>query len=571
MPLKIDSLKDKKKKENFLIEEKDWWYIYTKKTNQWETKVKISDFTLTVKDIIQILEKQDVTRKLVIEINHKWQKDVWTFEPKDICDIASFKKAIRSRNPSCWFYKLDNNSLEELIRYIQPDNIAYTNQISKAWFIEEHNCFTFNNGIIYNQKFYPYNDLNVSDLWDKKLKLQQYTKYLPNYINDNEYNPDIKYKLPEHMNHMFCGIQGELVIWFMIASLFLNSCKSQLKPFPLLFVSWRRASWKTIAISHAMQMFWLENVAGASEQDSEFVDSFNMNHISSLPYWSDEYKNQKRSSEKQSFYKTVFDRNGVSKGNTWTPQDRNLWVNTMDVHASLILSWEQTPSDDAVFSRICLIDINWERQGDLYSEIKKDSFSYASLIRNILEEYNFDKLVEEFKTKLIRSENILKKQWLEKRILNVYNPIVAGYMLFVEDILWKEIHSSFFNKVAEHAENKNEENEHDIVEEFFEKVNFKLASKHHDASEHIRYNANNNTINFNFAFLYSLYAEHNYGCIPKSNLKKYIKSKYNPKDSSMSKTWKWWWVYGHTMLFDVKNMPYSLKEYIDDPSNDTPF
>ena len=568
MTLEIDALK-KDKKWKFLIEEKNGWYTYKIFTKNWEKILKVSDFTLTVKDIIQVLSEEDVERRLVVEINHNGQKDVWTFEPKDICDIGSFKKAIRSRNPSCWFFDLDNKSLEELIRYIQPTDISYTTEVSQFWFIKDYNCFTFNDGVIYKQKFYPYNDLRVADLWDLKIKIRERSKYLPKYINDNEYTPDIKYKLSDHMNHMFWGIQWNLVIWFMISSLFINSCKKQLKPFPILFASWKRASWKTIALSHAMEMLWLENVAGAAEQDNEFVDSFNMNKISSLPYWSDEYKNQKKTQEKQSFYKTIFDRNWVSKGNIWDKKNPSLWVNTMDVHASLILSWEQTPSDDAVFSRVCLIDISDKRSGDLYSEIKQDSFAYPSLIRDILTNNDFEELTKKFIVKLIRAEKILKTQWLEKRILNVYNPIIAWYMLFVEEILWKEIHSSFFNNVAKHAEEKKQENENDIVEEFFEKVNFKLSKWYNDASEHIRYNALNKTVNFNFTYLYWLYSEHEYNAVPKSNLKKYIKAKYNPKDSSMSKTGnKSKWSYWHTMLFDIDNMPYALQEHIDDFDND---
>ena len=45
-----------------------------------------------------------------------------------------------------------------------------------------------------------------------------------------------------------------------------------------------------------------------------FVDQFNLSEVSSLPVWSDEYKNGKKTREKNGFYKTVFDRNGSNKG-----------------------------------------------------------------------------------------------------------------------------------------------------------------------------------------------------------------------------------------------------------------
>ncbi|MHA1379629.1 MAG: hypothetical protein ACTSRG_14745 [Candidatus Helarchaeota archaeon] len=68
-----------------------------------------------------------------------------------------------------------------------------------------------------------------------------------------------------------------------------------------------------MATSHALRVLGLEDSVYSAEEDNVFVDQFNLSEVSSLPVWSDEYKNGKKTREKNGFYKTVFDRNGSNK------------------------------------------------------------------------------------------------------------------------------------------------------------------------------------------------------------------------------------------------------------------
>ena len=545
------------------IRKKEDWYSIIKRTKSWETILKITDFFLEIVDILQNEDSEDINRKLVIEVKHKGQKDIWTFSSNDICDLASFKKKIKSLNPSCSFFDMDTKALDELIRYIQYDiNVSYTIIVNKKWYIPKYDCWMLWDWVIYKQKLYKYNDHNVADLWHVKLKINtdKDNSFLP-YFDELFYDNEVKQRISKHFNHMFWEINWDLVIGFLVSSLFVNNLKRELKPFPILFISWKRWSWKTTAIENALKILWINDSKWSAESDNVFVDEYHINKISSLPYWSDEFKNKKKTNEKESFYKTTFDRNWVSKGTIrWKNENSSLWVNKMDVNATLILSWEQTPIDDAVYSRICLVDVPSKRSWDMYEEIKRDSDYYNSVLKDLLLDFNFTDLVFKYKNYLIETKKILKSKWVDKRLLDVYWPIVTWFYLFKKEILWEDFEKDFYDNLLKHTEQKEEENEDDIIEEFFDEVVY-LADRYHIwESEHIRYNEKTDKILFNFQYLYMLYNEKSQNKVPKKVLKKYIISKYNTWDTSMSRTE--WWIYNHVMSFDLNLIPEALKKFI---------
>jgi hypothetical protein len=542
--LNESSIIEKPKEEKYKISYKEtFWYYYEKQTKDTILDLRISNFELKLLDILEYENNDEVERKMVIEIIQNNKKDVWIFSSRDIIDIQSFKKKIKGLNPSCSFFELKPESLDELIRFVEWQvNIPYTIIITKKWYIPKYNCWTFQEWVIFEQKFYEFDNQMTADIWKIKIKLdsKKDNKYLPIYEN-NYYDENIKNEIIPHFQHMFWWINWDLVLWFLISTLFINSLKKELKPFPILFIFWKKWSWKTTAMEIALKILWIENSVNTAESDSVFVDQYNSNIISSLPYWSDEYKNWKKVKEKETFYKTIFDRNWVSK---WTVTHDWLWLNVMDINCSLILSWEQTPSDDAVFSRTCLIDVNGQRQWNLFDEIKRKSDYYPSIIRNILEQNNFYSLIEIYKDLLIKSIQLLKKIWIEKRLLNVYSPVVAWYLFYQEKILknkitaTEEFRTVWINDLKNKINKKEQDESEDLLDNFFNKI-FYLFTKWYIVwwyEEHIRYNNTTKLMNINFSYLYTLYEDNNKdNVISKKDLKDYLEKQYWAKRSTMDK------------------------------------
>ena len=544
--------------EKYKIYKKEWfWYYYEKQIKDTILNLRITDFFIDIVDFIENQTPYWLERSLILEIQHFSWNIIETFSNKDTSDVLSFKRKLRKINPFCSLFELKSEQLDELLRFLLKDKKpVYTVLINKKWYIPEYNCWTFQEWVIFEQKFYKFDNNKIVNLWHIKLKLQTEDRnYLPKYQINNQ---DIKNDIIPHFQHMFWLINWDLVLWFLIASLFINSI--HFTAFPLLFVFWKKGTWKTTALENALKILWIENSKNIAESDSLFVDQRNSNFISSLPYWSDEFKNWKKSKEKETFYKTIFDRSWVSR---WTVTDNWLWINTITFNSSLILSGEQTPNDDAVFSRICFIDVSKNREWNLFEEIQEKSQYYPNIIKSLLIDNNFEHLVEKYKKWLSKVKEILKSRWVKDRLLDVYSPIIAWFLLYENIFLWKSwVSPEWINQIIEKIVEKREKESEDILDNFFNKIFF-LFTKWYITGwyeEHIRYNNKTKTMNINFSYLYTLYEDNNKdNLISKKDLKDYLEKQYWAKRSTMDKNfwveleiWKW----NNTLSFVIEKDKY---------------
>lgn len=528
-----------KEKEIYKINQKEDWYYFLK----WDFFIRATDFLLEAIEFLQV----DEEKKIVFNIKHNTWEFKETFSSKDFCDVLSFKKKIRKTNPFCNFFDIKADVLDEIIRYVLRDKEAvYTYIVEQKWYIKQFNCWSFREGIIYNWKFYKYWEDKTVNLWRVKIKLENEDNYyLPTYEKENY---DIN--IIKHFEHMFWQTNWELVLWFLVSSLFVNSV--HFTAFPILFIFWKKGTWKTTAIENALKILWIDNSKNIAESDTRFVDEYNTGRISSLPYWSDEYKNWKRTKEKETFYKTIYDRSWVSR---WHIQDNILWTQKINYLSTLILSWEQSPNDDAVFSRTCLIEVSKDRQWDIYEEIQEQSKKYPYIIKKIIE--NFDELKDLFIFLIEQVKEILKQKGVKDRLLDVYVPIISWYLLY-NNFFNKndEISEDFIKRVIEKITEKKEKESEDILDSFFNKV-FYLFEKNNyiDYRDHIK--VNNNIININFPYIYSMYEDNSKkeDMISKKDLKNYLEKEYKTKRSSMKKldnTWIW----NNTISFELIKWKY---------------
>lgn len=553
----IESQKEESNKEKYKISKQNNWYYFEKQLKNNVINLRITDFFIEIIDCLENQTPYWLERSLILEIKHSSWKIKEIFSNKDTCDVLSFKRKIKKINPFCNLFELKSEQLDELFRFLlQNTKAIYTVIVNKKGFIPEYNCWTFQEWVIFEQKFYEFDENKIVNLWNVKIKLQtEDKKYLPKYQENNQ---DIKNDIIAHFQHMFWWINGDLVLWYLIATLFINSI--DFIAFPILFIFWKKWSWKTTAIENALKILWIENSKNVAESDSIFVDQTNSSLISSLPYWSDEYKNWKKSKEKETFYKTLFDRSWVSR---WQITDNGLWINTINFISSLILSWEQTPNDDAVFSRTCLIDVSKNREWDLFDEIQEKSKYYPNIIKTLLIDNDFWELVKKYKKWLESVKKILKSKWVKDRLLDVYSPIIAWFLLFEDIFLWKnEVKGDWINEIINKIIDKREKESEDILDNFFNKIFF-LFTKWYIIwwyEEHIRYNNSTHLMNINFSYLYTLYEDNNKeNLISKKDLKDYLEKQYWAKRSTMDKNistelqiWKW----NNTLSFIIEKDKY---------------
>lgn len=557
-----------------IIEKKDWYYIQSI-TKDWSLiEVKVTNFLIKIEDIVLYKnEWWDDEKKLILKIYNNKKETRWEFSARNTTDVKSFNSKVRSLETSFSCYDMKWVALESLMRYIHKNiDIKNTIVVKHQGYIPEFNIWTFENWIFANWVFINYNENKVVDIWDVKIKFSWQWHYSPVWQDDFYFDTNIKKEIIWDFRYMFNWAWWDLVLWYLISSLFVNNLLKDLKPFPVLFVVWKKWSWKTTAVDYALRTLGLEVSAENFETSTDFVDQLDISEVSSLPLWRDEYKNSQKVKRKDWYIKSVFDRNGLSK---WTLIWNTLWKNTYPVNASLLLSWEETPNDDAVFSRCCLVNVKQNREwwAEKFEEIKKRIDFYWSVMREILEKNDFLDLVEKYKKIFDETKMyLIKEAWLEKRILNVYLPIISWFIFYEKYILNKKVTADekeiwLTDIITIIWEKIDSENEQDIINEFFEVLSFLYAEWHHInySSEFIKTSWNN--IQVAFSYLYPYFNEHQRRQgkreIPAKDLKKYLESEFWAKNSTMNIDWRT----ARSLSLSKLNIPKNLELLIENIEN----
>lgn len=558
--------------KDLIIEKNNWYYTQSMTKDWWIIEVRATNFKIEIQDIVLYdTEWQDFEKRLILKIFNTKHSVIWEFSSRQTTDTKSFSSKIRSLETSFSCYDMKQTSLESIIRYIHKwSEIKNTIIVKQCWFIKKFNIWVFSNWIYSNWKFSEYNENKVCDIWAVKIKLWiDDDSKLPTYQEDLYYNENIKNDIIWDFRYMFNWFSWDLVLWFLMSSLFVNNLTKEMKPFPILFVNGKKWTWKTTAVDYAIRILWLEISVLNFETSSEAIDQLHISQNNSLPIWRDEYKNVKRIKEKDWFIKSVFDRNWVSK---WTySASYGLGEKTYPVNATLLLSWEETPNDDAVFSRCCMINVNKNRNwwAEKFEEIKKRVDYYWSVFRSMLETYDFNILVDKFK-KIYDETKIylVKEALLEKRILNVYLPVISWFIFYKKIILKEKITSEDFeiwlSSIIDIISTKiDEENEYDIVNEFFQVLLFLYSEWHvmNYNSEFIKINWEN--IQIAFTFLYSYFNEYQKKQwnrqIPAKDLQKYLNDEFWAKRSNMTIDWKWC----RSIMLNKNNIPKNLELLVE--------
>jgi len=565
--------------ENLIIEKEDGYYIIQAFKDDIK-EIKITNFKISIEDIIEFDSNNNTIKILVLKLTN-WEKTVFgEFQPKDVADVRGFKTIVKGLETSFSTYDMKPLALEWLLRYIHKwINIKNTKVVDKKGYVPEFDSWVFDEWIIFNKEFIEFNELNVVDIWQRKLKSVITTrKNLPMFQDQDYYDKDIWNFIIDDFRHLFSGKQGDLVLWFLISSLFVNNLKKVLKPFPILFVSGKKGSGKTMATSHALRVLGLEDSVYSAEEDNVFVDQFNLSEVSSLPVWSDEYKNGKKTREKNGFYKTVFDRNGSNKWalNKWSIWSKGLKVENYDINATLILSGEQAPIDDALFSRVCLINVSNKRTGpNIYEEIVKRSWKYWSILRMILEKNDFQEMARKYEKMFnYMKKKLINEFGLEKRILNVYLPVITWFFFYNTIVLKKnlikdeEFIKEWFEKILQIINDKiTDEEDEDIVNYFFGVINDLYSD---DWTNAIRptdgfVKVTDDSVQIFYSQLYSRFQvkQRQIQGREASNrdLKKYMISEYWAVASRMT-IWMNW-KKEHSLKFNRNNLPENLQNIAD--------
>lgn len=169
------------------------------------------------------------------------------------------------------------------------------------------------------------------------------------------YPEDYLLNLARSFRECFGTYGAWLGLGWVIAGWFSHDIFNQFGCYPYLFVTGKRASGKSVFCTLLQQSYGFNPATcGMSIESPTPVGMLRyLSYRSSLPQWFDDYRNSsKRIQAKESLLLDIYNRHGSVKGT------KTGGVSQETVNGYVLLSGEDTPSNNAVTTRCCLVTLS---------------------------------------------------------------------------------------------------------------------------------------------------------------------------------------------------------------------
>ena len=404
-------------------------------------------------------------REAVLVDQHRSETQPFIIQPESMASVQSFKKFIMSQGDfvftgkSCdlveiWKYVFLNDTGKTII---QPDHIGC---------IEQEGIWLFRNYAIKGNKVIaPDNDgvFWIDGKGFKPLLLSGDRAGSGEEISLPTFSKTKKIKLNAIIGLLqsnFGSLEPVLGLAWIMALIFFYEIFHTYKAFPILFIEGRRRAGKTTLARWLLSFFGLENSTKSISETTQTAISRLLSYLSAMPVHFDEYKNEKKITAKDSFLRGSYNRQSAGKG-----KSEAYGIREVPVRGALLLSGEETPADNALFSRCVIVSLSDKgRNEGLYQAIEELSPYFSRITLDIIKR----------KKKLIKGVmERIKQLWQEFSNTLAVDPrtainyaIVGGVYLAIvgED-------KNFLEWLKEKVVTKKEQNEDNfIITEFWEDV-----------------------------------------------------------------------------------------------------
>lgn len=289
----------------------------------------------------------------------------------------------------------------------------------------------------------------------------------------------------------------KICVGWIIANFFIEEINKKFRSFPFLFLVGRRMSGKTTLAR------WLSAFAGVRSSGKSITGTTQVGmarylaYYSSLPVWLDEYRNEQKSHNKDSFLRNVYDRQGSGKGTKMGTGTREEII-----RGSILLSGEETPIDNALLTRSLVIRLSKRgehSENSTYFEMQNDMPMFSRLAYEVLTDraklsVKYIKLVQECMMYLCSDCK------LDQRIALNYAIAGCGYMLMFGES------EEFVDFLSEHASHdKAQKDEEQVVNTFFGILG-SLNAKTFFGKEYYEHDSVANELHLYFQGAYNLWA-----------------------------------------------------------------
>ena len=197
--------------------------------------------------------------------------------------------------------------------------------------------------------------------------------------------------------------------------------------FPFLFLFGKRRGGKSTLARYLCAMCGLETEGDSIAETTQVGIARSMSYYSSLPYWLEEFRNEKEILRKGSYLRAAYNRAGAAKG-----LKAEFGTRQVDCRSTLLLCGEDTPSDPALLSRCVIVSINEkDRKGTRYRELQDTWTSFGACFRPLIEQRAAR--IEGLIAKVREVREFLVKQKINDRTACNWSIPVACYLSVVDE------------------------------------------------------------------------------------------------------------------------------------------
>jgi len=509
------------------IYQKNKCYYKTVHTNEGIAEVCISNFVIHLLHTIEADGNHVRICKLENERGQISRQVIFTAEtltrPMDF--MAECKKA------GNYIFKGDFKDLIALNEILlkQEENIVHSpdhiGQVNDIWIMGRYGIDNKgqiitcddNNIITLDDKSYMVRNLNIVDDND-----ETYMPTKPDVIEEitDDYLKDVAYTLKTNLG----TFNAWLSLGFIVAGWHSNAIYNHKgdKSFPIFFINGKRNSGKTYLARWLMSAYGFPHIDGKNFAMPSIVSmTRKLGYYSSLPLWYDDYKNNlKDIKHRDEFLLGAYNRQGADKG-----IKSGFGVRAEKIRGFLLLSGEDTPDNNAVFSRCCNIQI---------SAYERDNNALTHMLDLV---QHFPSLGLHFATKKQRegSEKLLAKidyiqdrlmsQDIDGRLAKNVSVFAGAFLHEFEHVLTEKDKLDFINWLSSKATETKEITESDhTVSKFFSDMTVLMLDGKLLNGKH--YKIENNTILLWFKGVYDTWVK-NY---PDADIKRTVLLDYIKKE-----------------------------------------
>jgi len=271
------------------------------------------------------------------------------------------------------------------------------------------------------------------------------------------------------------GYTAYMGIGWVVATIFSEDIFAKYKCLPILWPHGKRESGKSTFARWLMNFFGVETEGiGLNKTTTQNFIARILSYRSSLGVWFDEYRNEAEVTNRDGFFRSAYNRQLSGKGTATAFQAKGFVVN-----ATLVISGEELPRDNGLFTRCIPLQISSNRRDrTVYETVNRLTSKFSGFTYHLL--LNYDRYRDKILENIAALKDALVQLDVSDRTAENW-AICAGAFeatVFEDDgfIAWVE-------KACQEIKRTGEE-EH-MLNQFWEDLNY-LYSRRELNSQHFR-------------------------------------------------------------------------------------